>query len=536
MSAVSHLRAVDDAASADLDRLAKAGERRGKTGDPPGADKRLVITVRKGRIHETVDAAEQALIASGQPFFSRGDILCRVATGVQTPGITRDPEAPVLLPASEPMLLETFEASARFESLRKLRNDHEEVIAVGCPPAVPKVYLSRTRRWRLPAVRSLSAVPLLRDDGSICYSGYDAGSRCLVADCSDWPRIPEAPTEAQARAAMLSVEALVHEFDYVGDADRAVALAAMLTALLRPGLPAAPAFGFDASAAGSGKSLNANLVAVLATGRPAAAVAWTARDEENAKRLDSAVLAGDAVILLDNVEVALRSVELCSLLTEQQVAIRPLGSSRLARVESATTVTITANNMLIAGDLTRRVLVCRLDPRCERPELRRFSFNPLEYAATHRRELVTGLLTLALWGRRQAVDLAPLGSFEVWSRRVRNPVFAFTGADPCACLDLLAAVDPEREMATALLTAWQRAFAGRPATAAEAIRRSTDGDADLRDALDAVAGGPGGIVPKRLGRALLRIRDRRLGGLVMRRGDPDPVARCATWRVEMTGP
>lgn len=536
MTAPSYLRAVDTASSGEIDRLAEKARKRGKSGDPPATDNRVEVIVKKGRSDQTTDAAEAALIASGQPIYHRGDLLCRLVNGVETPGIRRDPQAPILVPATAPMLLEAIEASARFTTMRKLRDHALEPITIPCPPAIPNILLSRIGRWRVPYVRAVSAVPLLRDDATVCYEGYDPHHRVLVADCADWPRIPADPTEAEVSAGMVHVEALLAGFPFVRKVDHAVTLSAMMTALLRSSLPSAPGHGFDASAPGSGKSKLVDLVAGIATGRAAAAITWTNRPEEDGKRVGAALLAGDAVINLDNVEAPIRSPELCSILTQSSVAVRVLGASHQPHLSTAVTVLANGNNLTIQGDLTRRFLICRIDPGCERPELRQFSFDPVVYAREHRRELVTALLTLAQWGRRQAVNAAPLGSFEEWSRRVRNPIIAYCGADPAACLDQLAEADPERETASCLLAAWSRAFGNRPITAAEAIRRATEdhgGDADLRDALDAVAGGPGGIAPKRLARALQRLRDRLLRGLVLRRGQRELRSNTTTWFVEV---
>ena len=50
--------------------------------------------------------------------------------------------------------------------------------------------------------------------------------------------------------------------------------------------------------------------------------------------------------------------------------IRVLGQSRHVEVPVNATIFATGNNLQIAGDLTRRTLLCTLDARCERPELR----------------------------------------------------------------------------------------------------------------------------------------------------------------------
>jgi putative DNA primase/helicase len=509
-------------------------KRKRRAADPPGNDDRPEVIVRKGRIHETADQAEAALIASGLPFYARGDVLVRLATGVKTPGVRRDAALPVLVPVTGPSMQEGFEQAARFVSLVKQRDGKFEPRVVGCPSALPAVYLARVSRWQLPSVRAVSSVPLVLEDGSILREGYDPASEAVVCGNLELPPIPPEPTKDQAMAAVLHLNALLHGFPFTDEVSRAVAFACLLSAVLRPVLPTCPAFGFTAPVRGSGKSKLADIASMLATGRAGAAVTWPAREEEAEKRLDAVLLAGDAVVVLDNLEVPLRSAALNSALTQDSIALRVLGFSRMARVPVASLILATGNNLTIQGDLSRRFLLCELDPQMERPELREFKFDPVQRARERRAELVAALLTIAQWGAREAPGGRPLGSFETWSRRVRDPLVALGFADPVACMEQLHESDPEREQALALLARWREAFEARPVTVAEAIRRATDGmgpDSDLRDALDSVCGGPGGLNAKRLGRYLLRMKDRQLGRFKVRKGI-DHEANVATWTVE----
>ena len=197
---------------------------------------------------------------------------------------------------------------------------------------------------------------------------------------------------------------------------------------------------------------------------------------------------------------------------------------------AAVLVLATGNNLVLLGDLSRRFLVSHLDPHTERPELRRFAFDPVAKAMDDRRAIVAALLTIARWGYGREVGLPPLGSFEAWSRRVRDPLVALGLPDCCGVLEELHKADPEREAALEVLGEWRRAFNGTATPVAAAIRAATH-DPALRDALDAVAGGPGGISPKRLGKYLARIRDRVFSDMVLRQ-HRDLVGNVASWAVE----
>jgi putative DNA primase/helicase len=513
--------------------VALAAERKrrgGGSGDRGSRAERHRVLVEKGRVGEVADAAEAGMLAAGGfNLYARGETLMRLATGSSSkvPGIRRDALAPVFTMATGPMMKEIFEASCEFR-----REGSKGEITIACPADVPGVYLSRVNAWRVPTARGVSEVPLVARNGSMICTGYDAEHGVVVCAGDGWPKVPAAPTREQALAALELFWNLLGGFPFVHDSDFAAALAALLSAVLRPTLPACPAFGFTAPVRGSGKSKLADVAAVLATGRPGAAITWSPKEEENTKLLGAAVMAGDAVVLIDNIEIAVRSAALNSMISQATVAVRVLGLSKLVRVETAALYLLTGNNLLIQGDLTRRVVVCNLDPETERPELRAFGFDPVQRARQERKQLVAALLTIAQWGLQVSDGLVPIGSFEEWSRRVRNTVMGLGLPDPCASMEALHKDDPEREAAVELLLEWRREFAGAPTTVSEAVRRATTGSTSLRDALDAVAGGPGGIRAKSLGRYLGRLKDRWIGDLVLRRSGDSLAANAAAWSVE----
>jgi len=84
----------------------------------------------------------------------------------------------------------------------------------------------------------------------------------------------------------------------------------------------------------------------------------------------------------------------------------------------------TGNNLVVIGDMTRRTLVCSLDAGVERPENRTFKApDPIDVVRGDRAKYVVAALTVLrayhVAGRPEQGTI-PLGSFEVWSRRVRD--------------------------------------------------------------------------------------------------------------------
>src|SRR6516162_8128218 len=198
----------------------------------------------------------------------------------------------------------------------------------------------------------------------------------------------------------------------------------------------APMHAFTAPAAGTGKSLLIDLIAILATGQLMTVTSQGKNEEELEKRLGACLLAGDAAVSLDNCRYPLDSVFLCQCLTQPKVNVRLLGYSRSVECPVNTLFFANGNNLTIVGDLVRRTLMGRMDAKCERPETRTFNENIVETTYARRSALVVAALTvLRAWHlareRGAASGVAPLGGFEQWSVRVRDALVWLDCSDPC---------------------------------------------------------------------------------------------------------
>jgi putative DNA primase/helicase len=278
------------------------------------AAQRPVITLTPGTLPQTVDAIEDALINAGAPIYARGETLVRAVPAAPEPGaVRRAGGAMILTPVSAVSLQDDLEAVADFERIVE-GNEGATTKRVGAPVQACNALLQRIGRWNFPPLRGIASCPFMRADGSIASRpGYDKASGLLLAIPHHWPSPKPAPTRDDALLALAKLRHLIRTFCFVAPADESVMLSAMLTPLVRPGIDAAPMHGFSAPVRGSGKSLLTDIVAIIATGRPAACVSWGPSQEENTKALTAALLAGDSVLTLDNVEVGLRGELLCSL-------------------------------------------------------------------------------------------------------------------------------------------------------------------------------------------------------------------------------
>ena len=88
------------------------------------------------------------------------------------------------------------------------------------------------------------------------------------------------------------------------------------------------------------------------------------------KRITSLVLAGDRLILLDNLEGRFGCAVLDAALTATSWKDRLLGASRIVEAPMIATWYATGNNVAVAADTARRICHIRLESPEERPEMR----------------------------------------------------------------------------------------------------------------------------------------------------------------------
>jgi len=412
-----------------------------------------------------------------------------------------------------------------------------------CPRRKCEAVLARGTWPQLPQLFGIIEAPTLALDGRLIdQPGFHESGLFLVGKPRDYKSPPARPSIHEARKAVERLQEIFGTFPFVEAADEAAAIAAVLTALVRRSLPAAPMIAITSPTPGTGKSLVADIIAMVALGRQAAMLSLGDDEAETEKRLHSALLAGDSMLVADNVDTPLRGVLLCQLLTQPTVQFRPLGFSTLVVAPTNTTFIATGNNLSILGDLRRRVMMVRLDAKVERPETRAFARDALEYVRQRRGAIIRDALTVIrayLAAEFPAAITRPFGGFVEWDRMVRAPLVWAGLPDPLLPAECLRETDPDLEVMRALFAAWRAVFADGGATVAEAIaacRRSTsrmDGDADpvnpeLRDAIQVVA--TDRIDSRRLGAWLRRHRDRIIDGLVLHQ-ERDRHAKVALWKV-----
>ena len=337
-----------------------------------------------------------------------------------------------------------------------------------------------------------------------------------------WSEIPECPTDEAAAKAMETLWQPFKEFPFAGPAARGAFLAALFTAVLRPVLPTAPGFVISAPTPGTGKTLLAKCLAVLAGDRPEA-VTFPKKDEEQRKLLFSLARRGPRAVVFDNITEPVASPALCAFLTSELFTDRVLGVSSTLSVPTNCMILLTGNNFVAVGDLNRRLVRIELDAQCERPFERYFNLDPLVFVRDNRLSLVRAALTILLVSRTWSflATSSTAGSFEDWSRLVLEAVDFVRMAKILDVVDPMQTIreslenDPETSRLRGLLHAWYDAFGKKPTTVPDAITMAkVEESVKLRSAFQEVAGKEHGqIDPHRLGRQIEIVQKRIIDGL-----------------------
>ena len=483
------------------------------------AKNKPAILVAAGELHRVVDAAERELAAAGR-HYQRGGLIVSVVTDPGT-GETR------IQPTSANGLMRALSSCVTWERFDARTHD----FVLTDPPAKHvNVLFDGETYAHLPVLRGIARQPYLRPDGSLMsLAGFDAATGVFGAFDERAFNIPANPDKGVAIRALGELLALVGEFAFAAPHDKAAALAAMLTAAIRPALAAAPMFHIKAPQIASGKSYLSGLIAAFAGPAKPSAYAFPTNEEECAKLLLSALMASPPVVVFDNLTTDLTAFKsLCSALTEEFIAGRVLGVSKTATVPTTTLFLSSGNNVDAVRDMTRRVLTISLDPACETPATRNFSGDPLSLVQRDRERFVSLALTIVrahVIATRPEHSLKPLASYGAWTGLVRAALVWLGQPDPATAVFTRMAEDPDRETLGRMLLAWNAAFGSSPTAVRDALRLTQNFGggatrAELSEVFRDVAELKGEINRNRLGRWIGRHQGRIVHGLKFKRDTP----------------
>jgi hypothetical protein len=328
------------------------------------------------------------------------------------------------------------------------------------------------------------------------------------------------------------LKGVIVTFPFESVVDEAVALAMMLTAVQRRLLECVPMFAISANTPGSGKTMLQRGISSLMTGTAPSVCGYRSDEKEFTKMLFSLLLGGASAVAIDNVGlgVPFGGDDLCSMLSSLRYQDRELSFSRIREVSTRALFSVSGNNLRVSQDMTRRCLMIRLDPKCEKPEERVFDEDFVTLCLRDRKKILQAVLTI-LRGYHEAgcpnVGQVRLGTFEEWSDAVCAPLMWLGVVDPALGLAKSTA-DTGISDVSEILGIWFGEIGPFGVTVKELFAGYSTTAGWFRELF---ADGPQGTLVRKVGNFLSKYEGRVVGGKrLVRSGLRGGVA---VWRVEI---
>ena len=335
--------------------------------------------------------------------------------------IERDNDGrPVPRPMTEDRLRHVL---AQLVNWRK-RAPNGDLVPAYPPPVLLKNVLA-TPDPALPVLAGIVTAPVFGSDGTlITEPGYHPATRLLYEPAHGFalPPVPDDPTPQQIAAARsLLLDELLGEFPFVGEAERAHALALLLLPFVRPMISGpTPLHMVEKPAPGTGATLMVDAISIVATGTSASVMVEGRDEDEWRKRLTAKLREIPSILLIDNLRRQLDASSVAAALTAPYWEDRVLGKSEMIRFPIRCVWIATGNNPQFSNEIARRMVRIRLDPHEDQPWLREGFRHPnlLAWVWQNRARLVAACLTL---GRAWIAAGMPrhqktIGSFEGWAQ------------------------------------------------------------------------------------------------------------------------
>ncbi len=270
------------------------------------------------------------------------------------------------------------------------------------PPAYGNTWLNHAgERGRLPAIKLFTHNPVYTDDWRLVAPGFDPQSGIYYAGPIIVPR-----------DGTNHLDTLLRDFCWKMPADRTNYLGILLTSLLVSRfIGSKPAALFNGNQPELGKSVLAQVLAILRDGQPVETATYNSNDEEFEKRLGAIVRRGLTTIIIDNAKARGRNPRIDSACLERSItdpilSFRLLGFSQEIRAENSHLFCITANTPDVSRDLITRCVVINLYHEGD-PRRRTFVMaDPEGYAHQHRLELLGELVSMVERWKAAGMPLA----------------------------------------------------------------------------------------------------------------------------------
>ena len=456
------------------------------------------------------EAAWQALNAANNP-------PCKFRYGGSLASIESDENGSVVRLMNQDRLTHVLARVARWYRVTK----NGEVDALP-PMHVVKDMLAQPDDHLLVLARIVEAPVFAPDDTLHIEPGYNEASRCYYAPARGLQIavVPQRPTPNEvSQAVQLITQELLGDFPFVGDAERAHAVALLLLPFARELIAGiTPLHLIEKPSPGTGASLLADALTFPFLGRNVSTLTEGRDEDEWRKRITAKLMSGGSIVLIDNLRNRLDSAALSAALTSSMWEDRILGKSIIVNVPVRVVWIATGNNPSFSNELSRRIVRIRLDAKDPRPWLRNGFRHPnlREWVTANRAQLIWAALTLIqAWivaGRPEGTVV--MGSYEQWNKVMGgilevNGITGFLGN----LHDLYLQSDGEGEAWKAFVDEWWQQFGSLEI----GVNKLYDiASPEFGDPIDLNLGDGNERSRKtKLGRLLIQNRDKRFGELMI---------------------
>jgi hypothetical protein len=525
-------------------------------------DRRQAIVVKPENLSLNIDQAISVLRNTGT-VFNRGRKLVLVGRD-GTPEefwTRRPPDKAVVNEIAPPYVVELLNNGADWYKSRQKR-DGTFVTVRTVPPGPIVSHIFARPEWDIPYLEAIIDSPSVRPDGTVVNQpGYDPETYLYLATLpgTKWPTVPEG-TRDEVDTAVQSLYEVVSDFPFKSNTDRSAFVAAILSVVGRnlylhgP----APMFAFGAPARGSGKTLLATVVSIIATGLEPSAMPYTADGDEMRKRITAIARKAETLVCIDNASGSIGSDEIAAALTTTMWQDRLLGSNDMISVPLRAVWLVTGSNLGFRKTLGRRVVPVDIDPGMEHPEDRTDFRHPdlIAYVKENRERLLIDALTILRGfirvGKPRPMDAPRMGSFEMWDDNIRSATAWATGVDPAPADNpqegrgrIRAESDDDDDALVTFLEAvakhrgdsqWKASDLFHEAQKLARGTEEQEPDFTLQQAIDGFAPAPGQsrATLTSLSFKLRSVKDRRIDGKTLRR--KKQAAKACWWYIEGAEP
>lgn len=333
----------------------------------------ILIDPENKPVSEVVEAVTNCLLSGGELFNRTGQPVI-IRRGSITPILSSRQLSGIINEFSEVVVV-------------TLTKDGEKSHYKPLPTDYANVWLNRISEFeKLPIVRLFTRNPVYTADFRLAEVGFDADSGIYY---DGQPITPADDTK--------HLDELLQDFCFKAPGDRTNYIGMLLTCLMiSKFIGSKPAVVFNGNQPELGKSILAQIIAIVRDGAHVETATFNANDEEFEKRLGSIVRRGNTTIIVDNAKARGRTITIESAVLERSItdpilSFRLLGGSSDIRCENSHIFCITANTPEISRDLITRSILVNLHHEGN-PTARTFNVvDPEGYAIQYRDEILAEL-------------------------------------------------------------------------------------------------------------------------------------------------